>query len=394
MSYTFKICDPVHGFIRFGEIEKKVIDSPPFQRLRYIHQMGAAYLIYPGATHTRFEHSLGVMELVTRIYNTLVEPHNQIVSLDKSNEEIAYWRLILRLAALCHDMGHLPFSHTAEKSLLPEGGHERMTLEMIRSAELRKIWQQIGEGAEEDIAKLATVSAGLPLSPWERVLSQLITEDNFGADRIDYLIRDGRYTGVGFGTFDHHQLIDCLRILPISSGLALGITASGVQSVEALWIARYMMYSRVYHHPKTRIYSHHMHCFMKRYLGGRLSLNLDDYLEHTDFTLLTALSAAAKQGDYDALCLLKRAPPFAEVPLKINSPEMIAALEKTFNPDLYIDRMPQKEICRAFPVYDEGRVVTSFEASPFLSEIPSGGKPCCLFIRPGLEEAIRTFIER
>jgi len=114
MTYPFKICDPVHGFIRFGELEQRVIDSRPFQRLRYIRQMGVAYLIYPGATHTRFEHSLGVMELVTRIYNT--------ISHDLPEERVAYWRQILRLAALCHDMGHLPFSHTAEQVLLPEGG--------------------------------------------------------------------------------------------------------------------------------------------------------------------------------------------------------------------------------------------------------------------------------
>ena len=278
MSYPFKICDPIHGFIRFGETESRVIDSHPFQRLRYIHQMGIAYLVYPGATHSRFEHSLGVMELVTRIYNTLIDPHNQTISLNKSQEELSYWRLILRLAALCHDMGHLPFSHTAEKSLLPEGGHEQMTHRLIRSPELRAIWKGIGERAEDDIVKLAVMDSGLDLNPWEKVLSQIITEDNFGADRIDYLIRDGQYTGVGYGHFDYHQLIDCLRILQEEGHLSLGIIANGIQSVESLWIARYMMYARVYHHPKSRVLSNHMHRFMQRHYNRSISHTIEGYL--------------------------------------------------------------------------------------------------------------------
>jgi uncharacterized protein len=387
MSYPYKICDPVHGFIRFGDLEQQVIDSPPFQRLRYIRQMGVAYLVYPGATHSRFEHSLGVMELVTRIYNTLIEPHNQITPLDKSGEEILYWRLILRLAALCHDMGHLPFSHTAEKSLLPEGGHEQMTLEFIASSYLRPIWKKIGPHAEADIAKLAVVPEGV--TGWERVLSQIITEDNFGADRIDYLIRDGHYTGVGYGHFDYHQLIDSLRILSD----ALGITASGIQSVESLWIARYMMYARVYQHPKSRVYTNHMHRFMQLHYPGKMGRSCAEYLMHTDYTVLTALSESAKKGDYDANCLLKRECPFCEIPLKALPMQLVQELEKTFGRDLFIDEIPQKEICRAFPVYtEEGVCISSSEASPFLRAIPPGGKPFCLYAHPQKVDTIKQWL--
>ncbi len=396
MSYPFKICDPVHGFIRFGALEQKLIDSAPFQRLRYIHQMGTAYLVYPGATHTRFEHSLGVMELAGRIYTSLTAPHNQVVSLDKSPEELGYWLLILRLAALCHDLGHLPFSHTAEKSLLPDGGHEQMTLALIRSPELRPIWDAIGPEAEHDIVKLAVASAAdIPLSPWEKVLSQVITEDNFGADRIDYLIRDGHYTGVGYGHFDYHQLIDSLRILASGPGLTLGVTASGIQSVESLWIARYMMYARVYHHPKVRVYSNHMRSFMSRYYHTLLKTDVADYVRHTDYTLLTALSVAAEQGDYDALCLLKREKAFCEVSHPHFSKQMLPDLDKAFGDAVFIDYVPTKASERLFPVFSEEKgMLTSLQSSSFLCDIPVGSKPLCIYVHPQRQTEINEWITK
>jgi uncharacterized protein len=123
-KHKHEIRDPIHIFIRFNEDEKKVIDSRPFQRLRHIHQLALTYLVYPGACHKRFEHSLGVMELASKVYDVLINsdrPRNmQIYAPDKSKESIDYWRKVLRMAALCHDIGHLPFSHAAEKELFPE----------------------------------------------------------------------------------------------------------------------------------------------------------------------------------------------------------------------------------------------------------------------------------
>jgi HD superfamily phosphohydrolase len=374
MNYPFKICDPVHGFIRFNALEQRVIDSRPFQRLRYIRQMGVAYLVYPAANHTRFEHSLGVMELATRIYNTICR--------DLPQERVDYWRQILRLAALCHDMGHLPFSHTAEKVLLPNGGHERMTLELIRSEELSLIWRELGEKAENDIIKLAVSNAGLELSSIERLLSQIITEDNFGADRIDYLIRDAYYTGVGYG-FDSRQLIDTLRIFPIGDVLSLGVTEGGIQSVESLWIARYMMYSRVYQHPKSRAYTSHMIRFMERHYDMRVP-----YLEQTDFMVLTSLLEMSKKGDYDARVLLKMEPAYEAVPCR-----------KPLNPSLFgdkvmVDAAPLRKGRREFPVLSEdGRIVSSETASPFLREIPIGGKPIQVYVHPAFIKQLKEALE-
>lgn len=354
-DYRFKICDPIHSFIRYDEIEEKVIDSLPFQRLRYIRQMGVAYLIYPGAIHTRFEHSLGVMEIASRIYDSLMRTYNlHPVSQGRvplEEDERFYWRRILRIAALCHDMGHLPFSHTAEKFLLTQGGHEVKTREIIQSHYLRPLWKEISSerNVEEDILKL---SVGFEtMTPWERVLSQVITDNNFGADRIDYLIRDATFTGVGYGHFDYHQLIDCLRLLPEGTGLTLGLAESGVQSVESLWIARYLMYARVYHHKKARIYTEHMRAFMRRhYAAVGFPKTVEAYLQETDYIILTAAQKAAKEGDRDAAALLKQVPAFATIEEEKQ--------KKTPNARLFLVIKP------------EGTITPSEEISPFLRDIP------------------------
>ncbi len=410
-SYPFKICDPIHGFIRFEEIIQKIINSLPFQRLRYIHQMGAAFLVYPGATHTRFEHSLGVMELVTRIYNTLIAPHHLKVHLP--DVDFDYWRLILRCAALCHDLGHLPFSHTAEKSLLPPGGHEKITIAMIRSPRLRPIWQELearfGPHVEDDIIKLSVqeeelkeLKTGLELNAWEKMLSQIITEDNFGADRIDYLVRDARYTGTGYGHFDYHQLIDCLRILPSlkkEGEFALGVSASGIQSVEALWIARYMMYARVYQHGKCRVFSNHLERFMTKFYKGKISTDLEDYLAEVDAVIIAELIHAAKRGDRDAACLLKMEPAFSELALEEREEKPLLPhlqqLKEAFQEKIFIDDQFQKNKNREFPVLmEEGRVLSSYQVSPFLRDIPLGGKALRLFVERASLPLVKEWIAK
>lgn len=385
-----KICDPLHGFIRFDPTERRVIDSLPFQRLRYIHQLGVAYLLYPGATHSRFEHSLGVMELSTRIFDTILAPHNLVAkgNILISEEERVYWRRILRMAALCHDLGHLPFSHTAEKTLLPEGGHEGKSVECIQSAYLRPIWGEMGKGAEEDLLQVVT---GKTSRPWVRALYKVITDDNVGADRIDYLLRDGYYTGVGYGHFDYHQLIDTLRLLPEG----IGVAKSGVQAVESLLIARYLMYARVYHHPKLRVYTQHMKRFMESHCP--ISQSIEEYLLQTDYILLTRLLEVARRGDFDAGCLLKYHPPFSEVPLENIPEELILArsqqLLEAFDGELFIDRLSFKEADRAFSVVnEEGAILPSFEVSPFLAQIPLGGKPLRLYAHPRVTERVKQRI--
>jgi HD superfamily phosphohydrolase len=116
-----EIRDPIHVFVRLDSQEREVLNSRPFQRLRHIHQLALTYLVYPGATHKRFEHSLGVMELAGRVFDVVTASGNVTDQIRRglaplnNPDELRYWRRVLRMAALCHDIGHLPFSHAAEK---------------------------------------------------------------------------------------------------------------------------------------------------------------------------------------------------------------------------------------------------------------------------------------
>jgi HD superfamily phosphohydrolase len=185
-----------------------VIDSRPFQRLRHIHQLALSYLVYPGATHKRFEHSLGVMELASRIFDIVTEPehvhHDSVRNIIPDAQARSYWRSVLRMAALCHDLGHLPFSHAAEKELLPDGyDHERLTKDLIKSDEMEEIWKAMTPPLLSDhIVKLAVgpkKAAPLELNTWETVLAEMIIGDALGADRTDYLLRDSFHLGVSYG---------------------------------------------------------------------------------------------------------------------------------------------------------------------------------------------------
>src|SRR5271157_3300417 len=218
-----EIRDPVHVFIHLDWYEKKVLDSRPFQRLRHITQLALTYLLYPGATHKRFEHSLGVMELASRVFDVVTgnvaDDVRSLVPEIANPDEVRYWRRVLRMAALCHDIGHLPFSHAAEDELLPAGwSHERLTRMLIESSLMMPIWKGMRPPLDpEHIVKLAlgaSKARDLLFTKWERILSEIIVGDAFGVDRIDYLLRDSHHTGVAYGKFDHYRLVDELRILP------------------------------------------------------------------------------------------------------------------------------------------------------------------------------------
>src|ERR1051325_7523185 len=150
---------PIHVFVRMDNTERQVLDSPPFQRLRHIHQLALTYLVYPGATHTRFEHSLGVMELAGRVFDVITHERNRHLSIDlfPDSETLGAWRKIVRLAALFHDLGHLPFSHAPAEQLLPDGKHhEWLTVEVLRSDEMRQVLKGMMPSPDPDlVAKIA-----------------------------------------------------------------------------------------------------------------------------------------------------------------------------------------------------------------------------------------------
>jgi HD superfamily phosphohydrolase len=302
-----EIRDPIHGFIKLDSEERKLVNSRPFQRLRQIHQLALSYLVYPGATHRRFEHSLGVMDVSSRIYDVVTDPENiyhdsvrQLVPRRGSDYEWGYWRRVLRMAALCHDMGHLPFSHAAEAALLPEGiRHEHLSREIILSAEMQPVFDEL-KIRPADVAKLAVGPKYYDgkFSDWESILYEMVGGNVFGADRIDYLLRDSYHSGVAYGRFDHNRLIETMRILPREDQETkepeLGITRGGLQAAESLLWARYFIYTQLYFHPVRRIYDIHLKEFLQEWLeDGRFSIRLEDHLRMTDSEVLTGIHAAA-----------------------------------------------------------------------------------------------------
>src|SRR5271166_1394617 len=214
------------------------------------------------------------------------------------------------MAALCHDTGHLPFSHAAERELLPEGwDHERLTREIILSPEMMSIWSSVTSPFRPlDVVKLAAgprKAKDLAFSTWEAILAEIIVGDAFGADRIDYLLRDSYHAGVAYGRFDHFRLIDTLRILPSRPSTeqgtvaepTLGVEEGGIHSAEALLLARYYMYSQVYFHPIRRIYDIHLQDFLAAELpGGKFLTDLESHLEKTDNEVNACILAAARDS--------------------------------------------------------------------------------------------------
>ena len=306
-----EFCDPIHAFVRADSDERSVIDSPPVQRLRHIHQLATTYLVYPGATHRRFEHSLGTMELAGRVYDVVTSPSATTGGVRELCPEVTdeqqrlYWRRVIRLAALCHDIGHLPFSHAAEHDLLPAGwNHERLSRNLILE-ELSGLFGKMKPPVDaEDVAKIAVgpkKAKDITYSPWERILAEIIVGDAFGVDRMDYLLRDSLHAGVAYGSFGHHRLIDTLRILLLpadetsGSEPALGVEWGGLQSAEALLMARYFMYSQVYFHRVRMIYDIHLVDFLTTWLsGGHFSTDLDSHLSVTDNEVTAAILKAAR----------------------------------------------------------------------------------------------------
>lgn len=399
IKHTHEIRDPVHTFISLTTDEREVLNSKEFQRLRYIHQLALSYLVYPGATHTRFEHSLGTMELATRVFDVVTEPnkvHDQVRSLipeltDERQKD--YWRSVLRMAALCHDIGHLPFSHAAETEVLPDKiRHEHLTVEIINSEPMKTIWGEMTPPLRaSEIAKLAVGPKYLPnenFSRWEDILSEIIVGDAFGVDRIDYLLRDSLHTGVAYGRFDHYRLIDTLRILPASDGSnepRLGIEIRGIHSAEALLLARYFMYSQVYFHHVRQIYDIHLIEFLKEWLTcGRFSTDLDEFLGISDIQVLDAIMEASRDdslpGHKSAERIVDRKH-FRRIYSK--TPEDVkiyqkpgvaicAALKENFEPELISNReYDENEPVFNFPVLNSNNDITSSTSiSQVLTNMP------------------------
>jgi uncharacterized protein len=399
-KHIHEIRDPIHVFVRVDSDERAVLDSRPFQRLRHIHQLALTQLLYPAATHKRFEHCLGVMELSGRVFDVIThaadvtdEIRRVLPELSQPNQ-LQYWRRALRMAALCHDIGHLPFSHAAEKELLPSGwDHERLTRELILSEEMKSIWAAMTPPLRPlDVVKLAVgprKAKDLEFSSWETILSEIIVGDAFGVDRIDYLLRDSYHAGVAYGRFDHFRLIDTLRILPSGEGGSpqptLGVEEGGLHSAEALLLARYYMYSQVYFHPVRRVYDIHLKDFLTADLpSGKFPTDLESHLQNTDNEVNVRILSAARDPSrpgHDAAgrivrhqhykTLYERHPDDVRVNPQSGKAVFDAAVARLGADRVRHDFYTQTRDPVLFPVLrKDGRVVTADRLSDVLQHLP------------------------
>ena len=219
------IKDPVHGYIEVPTPLVPLLDTEAVQRLHHIKQLGFVYLVYPGANHTRFEHSLGTMYLASLLAKQL--------ELDKDDT------LLVCTAALLHDIGHGPYSHASERLQNEYGAFSHDDIRpMLATPEIADILEENGT----DPGEVADIVAG------NHKLAEIIHGD-LDVDRMDYLQRDAHYTGVPYGTLDAGRLIQSLILT--DDGLA--IKESGISAAESLLIARTLMGPSVYFHHVGRI---------------------------------------------------------------------------------------------------------------------------------------------
>jgi HD superfamily phosphohydrolase len=258
------IVDPIHNFIRVYDAERKIIDSPIFQRLRRIRQLSGAHLTYPGAQHSRFEHSLGVMHVAGQASNALKE--KGLLSSEQIQD--------IRLAALLHDVGHGPFSHLFEEVLQTKKkiSHEEIGKQIILHSEIGDILDKSGVN-KKHVTKLAFGDSKY------RFVNEIIS-GSLSADMMDYLQRDGYFTGAEHAKIDHQRIIRSLDVY--KSKLALD--RSALYSFESMILSRYQMFKAVYFHKTVR--SAEVMMLEAIRLAddecGFTTLNLDDYVKMTD----------------------------------------------------------------------------------------------------------------
>lgn len=374
------------------------------------------YLVYPGATHRRFEHALGVMELAGRVFDVVTDGrfvHKDVSEVIPTGVELQYYRRVVRMAALCHDLGHLPFSHAAEDLLPPGVHHEDLSAALIRSAEMREIWDQMRPPLNvEDLIKIAVGPKHYKTSPfnrWESILTDIVTGDALGVDRIDYLLRDSLHAGVAYGRFDHHRLIETIRILPSPEADVefpmLGIEAGGIHSVEALLLARYFMFTQLYLHPIRRIYDIHLKDFLKLWLkGGVFSTDLDQHIKMTDNEVLSEMQRAAYDSHHPAhdparriikrehfKVLYERNPNDLKVNLQPGLSIYKAACKEFGDDNFRHDPYKKFNTSPDYPVLaNDGRVLSSLTYSTIMGTLPAAID--YVFVAPELRDEAKKWL--
>jgi len=290
--------DPIYGFISIpNELIYDLIQHPYFQRLRRISQMGLSYLVYPGANHTRFHHALGCMHLMQKAIETL---RFKGVAISPEEENALY------IAILLHDIGHGPFSHAMEKSIVEDVHHEAISLLFMN---------QLNDEFDGKLSLAIQVFKG----DYHRKFMLQLISSQLDMDRMDYLKRDSFYTGVAEGNVNSERLIQMMNVV---DGV-LVIEEKGIYSVEKFLLSRRLMYWQAYLHKTSLVAELILMKVLKRakeltlkgitlpcseplqfFMQNRITLddfdaqNLDLFSQLDDFDIISALKAWQKQDDF------------------------------------------------------------------------------------------------
>ncbi len=272
-----RIRDPIHGTISVSDEEKAVVDSRFYQRLRHVRQLGFGELAFPGATHTRHAHSLGAMHVSSRLFDAVAERGSLSLSVRARDR----FRAAVRLAVLCHDLGHMPLSHASEsiaparsKLRLPgwlddgereQAAHEDFTVRILLDSALTPVLRARYAPLDvtpEHVASLITgcdPPGGSPFvdggHDWSPLLRALVSGE-LDADRMDYLLRDSFFTGVNYGRYDFDWIVQNLNPASKDGKVFLALSKAAAFAFEDFLLSRYHMFLSVYYHHTAVSFDH------------------------------------------------------------------------------------------------------------------------------------------
>lgn len=281
--------DPIYGFIELTETENRIIHSPYYQRLRWIKQLGFSHYIFPGAEHTRFAHAMGVMHMADKMLRALDlgVPNEKLYNL-KARDKKTIFHKSVRVAALLHDIGTFPFSHTCEGAYIDYGKknssskrklhdtHEHLGAYILKNSKEKNGITTILKKAGLDPNEISKIIKGESKS----MLANQLLHSELDADRMDYLMRDAHYTGVKYGHFDRDYILSQLRTFPSGKGnLSLGISENALHAVEDFLISRFSWYSQVVRESSGARFDIIAQLVTKYFLEKKIIFSFDDLLD-------------------------------------------------------------------------------------------------------------------
>ncbi len=302
-----EIRDPVHGSIHIEDVEIPIIEHPLFSRLRNIKQLGFSEYVFPGATHTRFIHSVGVMHIAQKVFQKLFRKHKNSADFERIKETF-------KLSCLLHDIGHAPLSHTTEvvmpsmKELnIPDGimpsepdrqaTHEDYTIKAIVDSDFSSSFEQVRKKYDVDLYEVAGLILGKAKNPsyfildevnYFPILHQLVTSE-LDCDRMDYLLRDSYFCGVSYGKFDLDWIIDNLSPAIIEKTAYLGLSERAVVTFDDFLLSRFHMFVMVYFHYRAVCLEQMLFKFFNTSQEYSIPADLSEYVHHDDHFLMKVL---------------------------------------------------------------------------------------------------------